>query len=338
VTFRPLRLRTGFHTLDRWLYNAALSIDPPAADVVVGIDLDGFLWARRRRVRAATPGAAREAASGHVGPRGARARFVVALKGIIADELQHERGRVRALLAIQARWERTSAGRADHVVVPSAYSAEVARRVYGVTAAKISVIPEPIDLAGWRARLASAERRAAGGPTVLAVARMYPRKHLHDLIHAAARLRERIPGLTVRIVGKGPEYQRLEALARHLGLVRTVEFLGEVSAAGLAVEYVSAQCFCLPSVQEGFGIVFAEALAAGLPVVACRAAAVPEVVEHGSTGLLVTPGRPDEIADALEQMLRNPDLRREMAVAGMKRVEAFDLERVARQWLPVLAP
>src|SRR6185295_20034327 len=68
VTCRPLGRRTGFHTLDRWLYNAGVAASPPAADVVVGVDLDGFLWARRRRTAS-----------------GARPRFVVCLKGIIAD-------------------------------------------------------------------------------------------------------------------------------------------------------------------------------------------------------------------------------------------------------------
>jgi phosphatidyl-myo-inositol dimannoside synthase len=316
VTLRPLGTRTRFHTFDRWLYNARLVLDPPAADVVVGVDLDGFLWAARRQGR--TP------------------RFVVALKGIIADELTHERGWVRTLLAIQARWERGNTRRADHIVVPSAYSAKVAERLYGVALSKISVIPEPIDLAAWRARLRAAERRSDDRPTVLAVARMYPRKHLHELVEAAVLLRERIPTVAVRIVGKGPEYERVQGLVHRLGLAGTVELLGEVSASRLAVEYVSAHCFCLPSVQEGFGIVFVEAMAAGLPVVGCRAAAVPEVVLQGRTGLLVTPGRVDELAEAIAQLLDDPEMRRTMAEAGMDRVKSLDVDQVARQWLGVL--
>ena len=70
------------------------------------------------------------------------------------------------------------------------------------------------------------------------------------------------------------------------------------------MEYVSADCFCLPSVQEGFGIVFLEAMAAGLPVVACRAAAVPEVVRDGETGVLVPPRDPEALAGALGGLLR----------------------------------
>jgi phosphatidylinositol alpha-1,6-mannosyltransferase len=311
---RPLRVRTRFHTLDRWLYNAGALFSPPAGDVVVGVDLDGFLLARRRR-----------------GP------FVVMLKGVIADEARNERGLVRALLTIQARWERLNTERADRVVVPSRYSASVAGEVYGVPPAKLAVVPEPIDLAEWRRRFARAERRPAMRPTVLSVARMYPRKRLQDLLQAALILRGRIPEVQVRIVGEGPESLRLHALHTRLGLGDTVTFLGAIRRAPLAVEYVSADCFCLPSVQEGFGIVFAEAMAAGLPVVACRAAAVPEIVEDRRTGLLVIPGSPDELAMAMETLLMNEGLRKDFGAAGARRVEGFDLERVAARFLEILA-
>jgi glycosyltransferase involved in cell wall biosynthesis len=113
--------------------------------------------------------------------------------------------------------------------------------------------------------------------------------------------------------------------------------LGDVSRRVLAAEYVNAQCFCLPSVQEGFGIVFAEAMAAGLPVVACRAAAVPEVVVDGVTGLLVPPRCPEELARAMETVLMNEGLRKDMGEAGRRRVEALDLEPVARRFLGACA-
>ena len=132
---RPLTARTRFHTLDRWLYNLHVALRPRPADVTVGVDLDGFLWARRRR-----------------GP------FVVMLKGIIADELRNERGWVRVLLSMQARWERTNTARADRVVVPSLYSASVARHVYGIPDAKLAIVPEPIDLTDWRRRFGCVDR------------------------------------------------------------------------------------------------------------------------------------------------------------------------------------
>ena len=327
VTRRPLRARTGFHTLDRWLYNAHVVARPPAADIVVGLDLDGWLWARPRSRR-------RGAGAGPAAPASrATPRFVVALKGIIADELRNERGVVRWLLARQARWERLNTERADRVVVPSRYSAAVAHDAYGVPPARLAVVPEPIDLGEWRRRFAAAGQPPPHPPTVLSVARMYPRKRLEDLLRAAVVLRERIPGVRVRIVGEGPESAHLRALHGALGLGETVTFLGDIPRQALAVEYVGADCFCLPTVQEGFGIVFTEAMAAGLAVVACRAAAVPELVEDRRTGLLVNPRSPEELAMALETLLLNPGLRADLGAAGAARDGAYDLEPVARRFV-----
>jgi len=310
VEVRALRFRSGFHTLDRWLYNAGLALDPPAADLAVGFDLDGFLWARRRRIP-----------------------FVASLKGIIADELLNERGWTHTLLSIQARWEQKNVRRADRVLVTSRYCADVVMRAYGVPAGRIAVVPELIDVADWEARFARALRRPSERPTVLCVARMYPRKRIEDLLAAALRLRDRLPAVELRIVGSGPEHERLLRLHAALGLGDTVHFLGEVSRTRLSEEYVNADCFCLPSVQEGFGIVFLEAMAAGLPVVACRAAAVPEVVPDGVVGLLVEPRNPERLADALEEILTDSARRKEYGEAARRRAAEFDAPRVAGQFL-----
>jgi glycosyltransferase involved in cell wall biosynthesis len=313
VEIRPLRVRTGFHTLDRWLYNAGLVLAPPDADLAVGFDLDGFLWARRRRMP-----------------------FVASLKGIIADELRNERGWTRALLSVQARWERKNVARADRVLVTSHYCAGVVEHLYDVPPERIAVVPEPIDLEDWQRYFARAPRRPSERPTIFSVARMYPRKRLEDLLEAVALLRRRLPEVRLRIVGEGPA--RAELLGRQgaLGLGEAVVFLGEVSRSRLAEEYVNADCFCLPSVQEGFGIVFLEAMAAGLPIIACRAAAVPEVVPEGVAGMLVAPRRPDQLADALEEVLTDSRRRKEYGEAGRRRAAEFGAVRVARRFLEVV--
>src|SRR5262249_3784074 len=175
-------------------------------------------------------------------------------KGIFAEGLRNGRGLVRVLLTLQARWERINVHRAQRVIVPSRYSAGVAHEVYEIPRDKVAVVPEPIDLAEWRRRFASPPRRVSGAPTVLSVsrlsvARMDPRKRLEALLRATVRLRSRIPDVRLRIVGAGPESGRLRALATSLGLTDVVTFLGEISRSALAVEYVGADCFCLPTVQ-----------------------------------------------------------------------------------------
>ena len=310
LEFRPLRFRTGFHTLDRWLYNVGVALRPPReADLVYGVDLDGFLLGGRR------------------------APLVVSLKGVIADELRNERGLTRALLSIQACWERRNTERADLVVASSRYSCDVARREYGVPEHKLAVVPEPIDLAEWERRFAAARRLPRSYPVILCVARMYPRKRIVDLLEAAVLILRRIPDVSVRIVGKGPEWESVVRLHGELGLGKTVALLGDVSREQLSAEYVNADLFCLPSVQEGFGIVFLEAMAAGLPVVACRAAAIPEVIEDGVTGVLVAPRDPAALAGAMEDLLASPDRGRAMGEAGRRAVMRFTPERVAGRLL-----
>ncbi|MBF8288179.1 MAG: glycosyl transferase, group 1, partial [Candidatus Rokubacteria bacterium] len=185
----------------------------------------------------------------------------------------------------------------------------------------------------WTSLFAAAAPRPRGGPTILCVARMYPRKRVGDLLAAAALLRSRIPGARVRIVGKGPKWADAVRVHATLGLGETVTLLGDVSRDRLAEEYVSADIFCLPSVQESFGIVFLEAMAAGLPVVACRAAAIPEVVEDGVTGLLVPPRDPAGLARALEALAVDPERARAMGAAGRLAVAAYVPERVAARFL-----
>ena len=218
-------------------------------------------------------------------------------------------------------------------MVTSRYCAEVAERAYGVPPERLAVVPEPIDLEAWDAEFARAERRPRQRPVVLAVARMYPRKRLQDLLHAAGALRESIPDVQIRIVGHGPEHARLVQLHAELGLGESLVLLGDVSRERLAAEYVGADVFCLPSVQEGFGIVFLEAMAAGLAVVACRAAAVPEVVRDGETGVLVPPRDPAALARALADLLRDPARARALGEAGRRRVVELTPARVAERFL-----
>ncbi|HEX7786538.1 MAG TPA: glycosyltransferase family 4 protein [Methylomirabilota bacterium] len=311
VSLRPLGRRTGFHTLDRWVYNAGVVLRPPRdTDLVLGVDLDGFLWARHR----ALP-------------------FVASLKGIIADELRNERGRVRTLLTLQARWERRNVERADLVIVTSRYCAEVAQREYAVRADRLAVVPEPIDLEVWDDQFWRAPRRAPAGPVVLCVARMYPRKRVPDLLRAVALLRARIPDVQVRIVGRGPEWAAVSRLHAEMGLGEAVALLGDLSRERLAEEYANASLFCLPSVQEGFGIVFLEAMAAELPVVACRIAAVPEVVRDGVTGLLVPPRDPGALAEALERLIDDRALARRLGQEGRRRALGFSPRHVAERFL-----
>jgi glycosyltransferase involved in cell wall biosynthesis len=303
VELETPRRRLPVYTLDRLIFNRRLR---PSADydLTVGFDLDGY------RIAAGN--------SSHV----------AALKGVIADEVRFERGLTRLTMAMQAGRERLHARRAGRVLVSSAYSAGRARELYGLVETP-SIVPEPIDLAEWR-RFLGLNPAGSQGFTVLFAGRLYRRKRVDTLLRAAAMLRGRIPGLAVRIVGDGPHAAPFGRLARELEAGDTVHWLGDVPRSQLAAEYNRADVFCLPSVQEGFGIVLLEAMAAGKPIVASRAAAIPEVAPHG---LLVEPENPEALAAALETLYRSPEQRAAIGAEGLRRVEAFDALRVARLFL-----
>src|SRR5262249_39078842 len=134
--------------------------------------------------------------------------------------------------------------------------------------------------------------------------------------------------------GDGPCSPALQMLWRELRLEGTVTWLGTISRAALAAEYNRADLFCMPSVQEGFGIVLLEAMAAGEPVVAARGAAIPEVVPQG---MLVEPDQPEALAAGVEALYRSPERRLGLAVEGARRVEQFDATIVAKQFLEAAA-
>jgi glycosyltransferase involved in cell wall biosynthesis len=301
-------IRTPVYTLTRLLFNEQLRYRPPRdCDAVVGFDMDGYRIA------------------GRGGPP-----HVASIKGVIADEMRFERGLTRLTMRIQAACEAVHVQRADAVFTTSQYAARRLKELYGLRAVN-AVIPELIDLARWRELFA--RNRAEPDPrkfTVLSVCRFYPRKRLDVLLKAAARLRGEVAGLEVRIVGGGPEQRRLRRIWRDLQLESTVVWLGDLPTDQLAREYQRADVFCLPSVQEGFGIVFLEAMAAGKPVIGARAAAVPEVLPHG---LLVEPDNALELARAIARLHADPRLRSELAAAGSQWVRRFDAPNVARQFL-----
>jgi glycosyltransferase involved in cell wall biosynthesis len=293
--------------VQRYVFNQALRFRRKwTCDAVVGFDLDGFALSRHRLPRIAN------------------------IKGVLAEAVPFEHGLTRATMALQARWEAEHARRADLVITISQYCKERLRELYGVRG-EISVVPELIELEAWR-RLFRANP-AVGHPgefTVLCVCRFYPRKRVALLLRAADWLRRQIPELKVRIVGGGPEAASLMRLWRELKLEPIVTWVGDAPLQELAREYNRADVFCLPSVQEGFGIAFLEAMAAGKPIVAARAAAIPEVVRHG---VLVAPDNAEALADGIRRLWADPLLRAAIAQRQSVDVEEFEMTTVARRFL-----
>jgi colanic acid/amylovoran biosynthesis glycosyltransferase len=174
------------------------------------------------------------------------------------------------------------------------------------------------------------DRPASGPLEILCIGRLVPEKGQAVLIEALARLAERGVPATVTFAGDGPQRAALERLAADLGVASAVSFRGAVAQEDLRTLYETASVFCLPSFSEGVPVVLMEAMAMRLPVLSTRITGIPELIEDGHDGLLVPPGRPDSLADALELLSRDPALRQALGTRGRDKVLAeFDAEASA---------
>nr|MDQ6927962.1 glycosyltransferase family 4 protein [Actinomycetota bacterium] len=227
-------------------------------------------------------------------------------------------------------------------VAAGAYAAAEARRLAG-DETPICEVPPGVDLARFHP-LSLTERRNAraemglpvDGRLVLAVSRLVPRKGIDVLVRAAARLAPSRPDLVVAVAGAGRDRSRLERLAGSCGV--PVLFLGAVPDEKLAPLVGCADVFAIPCrsrwgglEQEGFGIVFLEAAACGVPQVAGSSGGAAEAVADGETGFVVD--RPDDVLaveGALARLLDDEGLRRKMGHEARRRAEErFDYDRLA---------
>lgn len=170
-------------------------------------------------------------------------------------------------------------------------------------------------------------------PLLLAIGH-YGLEKGHDVVlRALAVLRERMPATHLWISGTGSavRQQELQRLVRHLGIANQVTFLGWRCDPERLLK--ACDLFVLAPRQEAFGLVFAEAAAAGRPVVATRVGGIPEVVEDGRTGLLVPPEDPPALGAAIAALLLESERRAHMGAAAQEVAAArFSIERMARQY------
>jgi glycosyltransferase involved in cell wall biosynthesis len=168
---------------------------------------------------------------------------------------------------------------------------------------------------------------------IFACRQLFPRKGIRFLIEAAARLKPQYPDLKVVVAGDGFERPELIQLAENLGIANDVTFLGWVPNTELPPYYRAAAVSVIPSLEEGFGIPAAEAMGCETPVVASDAGGLPEVVQHGVTGLVVPRGDAGALAEAIGSLLADPERRTAMGRAGRERaLRLFDWDRTAEQF------
>jgi phosphatidylinositol alpha-1,6-mannosyltransferase len=229
---------------------------------------------------------------------------------------------------------------ADAVTVVSRYTRARVAAAFGPDAA-LEHLPPGVDAEVFRpdpaARAALRRRYGLGdAPVVSCVSRLVARKGQDQLVRVLSRVRARVPGTRLLLVGDGPDAARLRRLAAEHGVAEHVVFSGAVPAAELPAHHAVGDAFALPCRTrgggldvEGLGIVLLEAAASGLPVVAGDSGGAPETVREDVTGHVVDGRDAGALADALVGLLADPERARRMGAAGR--------EWMLRDWaLPTL--
>ena len=221
----------------------------------------------------------------------------------------------------------------DVVTFVSRYTRSRFAPAFG-SAASLEYLPPGVDTDRFRpdpaARAELRNRYRLGGrPTVVCLSRLVPRKGQDTLIRALPSIRRRVDGAALVIVGGGPHADALRKLARGCGVAEHVTFTGGVPAAELAAHHALADVFAMPCRTrgagmdvEGLGIVFLEASATGVPVIAGESGGAPEAVRHNETGLVVDGRSVAKIANAVTELLTDRDRAAAMGAAGREWVTA----------------
>jgi len=205
-------------------------------------------------------------------------------------------------------------------------SRAVERYFEAIGAKNIEVIPNGIDLARFEGLNRQKARQKLGlGENefvVMTVARLEKVKGIEHLIRA-------VNNFTLIIIGNGSERKNLEKLVRTLGLEKKVRFLGQVPNKEILGYLIGADCFCLPSLREGFGIVVLEAQAAAIPVIGTKIGGILDLVEDQETGILVEPKNYQQIQEAVLKIQSNPGFAQNLVSNAKNNLKKYEWQNIS---------
>ena len=227
------------------------------------------------------------------------------------------------------------------VVCDSRYTERVLQRI--LPGAQTAVVTLGVDVQRYMILRAPAHTLPKPIPTVLSVGAVKPRKGTLDLVQAMAVVRQYVPDVQCVILGSlemEPEYvERVRAAMNDLHLNDCVRLLGHVTEEALLGWYGAADVFVLPSINdgwkfEGYGLVYMEASAAGLPVIGTTDCGAEDAIDHGVTGLLVPQNNLAEgLPQAILSILTDPARAQQMGAAGREKARQQTWDHVARQMI-----
>jgi len=162
--------------------------------------------------------------------------------------------------------------------------------------------------------------------------RVTARKGIIYLIEAVHMLSQKYPNVFLRVIGEGDEKNNLEKMSRKLEIGKKAEFLGRINNEEIPPYYQEASVFVLPSLNEGMSNAMLEALASGLPIIATDTGGTEEIVKDGENGFVIKMKDSQDIADKIEILIKDENLRRKMGENSRKRAESMSWENVAKKY------
>ncbi|HEX6386902.1 MAG TPA: glycosyltransferase [Anaerolineae bacterium] len=234
------------------------------------------------------------------------------------------------------RWLADYMKKCQHIVVPSHSIKEMLAELYGIHE-RVTVVPTGIDVAPYQQADGGAIRQQRGwedDTVLISIGRLAEEKNWRTLIAAAQVVMERHPDVRLAILGDGDEREELEKYSRKLEIADRVEFVGKVPFDDVPRYLRAADIFCFASITETQGLVTMEAMAAGLPVVAVGASGTSDIVENGVDGLL-TANDSQALAEAIERLVRDDDLRQRFCQAAAAKIKRFDANVLAERLVEV---
>jgi len=221
---------------------------------------------------------------------------------------------------------RLSLRKADKIIATTKLEADFLVNVAGADPNKIKVIPEGVDLDLFKPSRTKLESERV----ILFVGRIAPEKGLIYLVKAVPRVASVFPSMPILIVGEDQGIQKhLVKVAEKLKVEKIVHFLGPKFGYELARTYQKARIFVLPSLYETFGLAILEAMATGLPVVATRVGGIPELVEDGRNGILISPRDHRALAEAIIELLSDRELSLKISERNTKKAKRYSWKSIA---------
>ena len=221
---------------------------------------------------------------------------------------------------------------------------DMKREVQKICHKEVSVIPNGIDLSGFK-NLSREDARTKlqikqDEKIVLFVGTLRPVKGLKYLIQAMGIITKQDAGVKLLLIGDGEEREYLENLAKQLDLKEEVIFAGKVPNEEVPQYTAASDLFVLPSLSEGFPVTVLEAMASGLPIVTTNVKGLPEIVKEGENGFLVEPRNPEQIAEKVLLLLGNDELRERISENNREKAKRYSwanvVERLEQVYLEVL--